>query len=509
MSGLRPFPPHMARTDSLSFRLAVYVTVSTTFAVVMAAAMFGFVRDLQKSHSQGLRALSERKDGAYQLMEDATATQGLLNAILRLKDPDEIEKALAQLEARNGALKAKLEGPVAAAHQAVTVASQTALEAMLLGDYAKANEVLLERVNPAQTSLLDALREDGRRKDEAEAALEAEHTRRTQEVLRWALAAAGLGLLGLAVYGWRFRRRVLARMGQTMEDLGAVTTQVTGFAGQVAEMSQTLSRDSCTQAASLEETSASLSQIGGLARTNLEQAGQAVSLAAESKSAADEGAARMAEMRAAMTEIEAASKAVAAIIKSIDEIAFQTNILALNAAVEAARAGEAGAGFAVVADEVRSLARRAADAARDTAARIQESTARSRRGAELGERVMAAFEEITSRSTRLDALVRQIDGAIREQDQGLAQVNTAIAQIDQLTQSGAAAAETGAAASAELRGQAERLAETVEQLRAVVGAVRLSESESAQAAVEAVADSVPALPERSERSSKPESFSFR
>lgn len=502
----------MARADSLSARLAVYVTISTLFSVVITAAMLGFVRDLQRGHADGLRALSERKDAAYGLMEETTATQGLLNAILRIKDPDELEAALAQLEARNGALKAKVAGPVREAHEAVLAASALSLEAMLVGDYAKANEVLLERVNPAHAALLEALRADGRAKDEAAAQNEATDRQHTERVLKWALAVAGVGLSGLALYGWRFRRRVLIGMGRTMEDLGAVTTQVTGYAGQVAEMSQTLSRDSCTQAASLEETSASLSQIGGLARTNLEQVGQAVALAAESKSAADEGAARMAEMQTAMAEIEAASKAVATIIKSIDEIAFQTNILALNAAVEAARAGEAGAGFAVVADEVRSLAKRAADAARDTAVRIQESTARSRRGAGLGERVMVAFGEITRRSTRLDELVRQIDGAIREQDQGLAQVNTAISQIDQLTQSGAAAAETGAAASAELRGQAERLAATVEQLRAVVGSVRgaaAPPTEPAGEPEEGGAKAAPALPERSVRSAQAESRSFR
>jgi methyl-accepting chemotaxis protein/methyl-accepting chemotaxis protein-1 (serine sensor receptor) len=173
-------------------------------------------------------------------------------------------------------------------------------------------------------------------------------------------------------------------------------------------------------------------------------------------------------MIAAMTSIQESSQQVARIIKTIDEIAFQTNILALNAAVEAARAGEAGMGFAVVADEVRNLAQRSAQAAKDTASLIDTSIERSQLGGQKVGEVAASIAEITGSVAKVKGLVDEVSEASRQQQQGIDQVSKALAQMEKVTQTTAATAEEGAAASEALQAQANTSMKAIGTLEALV-----------------------------------------
>ena len=146
-------------------------------------------------------------------------------------------------------------------------------------------------------------------------------------------------------------------------------------ADAVAGASDDLSRRTEQQAATLEETAASLGEHhrdgeeGG--RIGAERA-RAVVAAADGD--AKTGAVVVKQAVEAMDAIAKSAQQITHIIGVIDEIAFQTNLLALNAGVEAARAGEAGRGFAVVASEVRALAQRSAEAAKEIKGLISAST---------------------------------------------------------------------------------------------------------------------------------------
>jgi methyl-accepting chemotaxis protein len=242
---------------------------------------------------------------------------------------------------------------------------------------------------------------------------------------------------------------------------------------------QKLSEAGSSQAASVEETSASMEEIRSMVKSNSENATTAKGLAREAFQAAGDGEREMTELSRAMDEIKASSDNIAKILKNIEEIAFQTNILALNAAVEAARAGEAGLGFAVVADEVRNLAQRASSAARETATSIEESLKRSRRGVDITSRVATGLQTIVGKARRVDELVEQIANACSEQSRGVEQVNSAMTQIDHVSQATASEADQSAAAAAQLNEQAKALRSAVDELIAFVDYSRAAAEEKA------------------------------
>ncbi len=251
--------------------------------------------------------------------------------------------------------------------------------------------------------------------------------------------------------------RMVARLGDLMIQMQSAAEQIAAGSVQVADGSQTLSQGATESAASLEQISASMTEMASQTSHNAQNADQANSLSQGSKNAATRGSKLMEDLVAAMGAINRSGEDIAKIIKVIDEIAFQTNLLALNAAVEAARAGQHGKGFAVVAEEVRNLAARSAKAAKETAELIENSAEKTRAGNEIVEKTEAALKGIVAGTTKVSDLVAEIAAASKEQSEGISQVNTGLGQIDQVTQQATANAEESAAAAEELSSQADQL----------------------------------------------------
>jgi methyl-accepting chemotaxis protein len=266
-------------------------------------------------------------------------------------------------------------------------------------------------------------------------------------------------------------RRDLRR---TILELTTGSEQVVAAAAQVSASAQALSQGASEQAASLEHTSASITEMASTTRGNADHAVASAGLMSEVERRVNEANAALGEMVTSMGSIHDSSRQVARIIRTIDEIAFQTNILALNAAVEAARAGEAGMGFAVVADEVRNLAQRSARAARDTATLIEASTEKAEAGNQNVERVAGSMSAITDSVLQVKRLIDEVSVASSQQAQGIDEVSRAISEMEMVTQTTAASAEESAAASEELNAQALSTTAVTARLTALVGHARWS-----------------------------------
>src|SRR5690606_32327716 len=219
------------------------------------------------------------------------------------------------------------------------------------------------------------------------------------------------------------------------------------------------------QAASLEETASSMTQLTTTVRHNADNADQANRLVLAASSIAAQGRRVVDDLVARMSSIKSSSHQVERIVGEIEDIAFQTNSLALNAAVEAARAGEHGRSFTVVAADVRSLAQRSAAAAKEIKAVIGESVLQIEDGSTLANEAGRTMTDIVSSVKRVTDIMGEISAASREQARGIEQVNVAVGRMDEMTQRNAALVEEAAAAAESLHAQAERLAQAVAAFR--------------------------------------------
>ncbi len=246
-------------------------------------------------------------------------------------------------------------------------------------------------------------------------------------------------------------------LNDVLGEILSSTNQVEVSASQAASASQNLAHGATEQAGSIEEISATASQISTQAKANSENAEKAKQLSFNAKVDAENGNEQIIEMVSAMDAIKDASKDIAKIIKVIQDIAFQTNLLALNAAVEAARAGVHGKGFAVVAEEVRNLASRSSKAAKETTALIDNSLSKIEDGVTIAASTKEALSKIVNSVMDTVSLVETIADASEKQTSAIYQMEQGIEQISRVTLSNTATAEESASTSQEIAAQTQLL----------------------------------------------------
>lgn len=382
---------------------------------------------------------------------------------------DEITALVAELGKRDlgEKLGPLLENYAEARKAYVSEGLVPAREALLAGEFDKANLILLQKVNPAYTKAAGLARDlqGGLKKmarDEYASAQERYVLIRTTAVAgtlvalmivaaaAWNLLVAIAGPLArviahfdrmaegnltdwIDITGRDEAGRVLTQLAAMQVHLKVMLDEIQAAARVIDEQSarvewQTASvvdqseqqRDRAANiAAATEEFSQSVRQVA-------DDAGHAASAASHAQVQIADAQANMTRSSVAtgqvvdavrssartITDLNQAVAKIGDISQVIKDIADQTNLLALNAAIEAARAGEMGRGFAVVADEVRKLAERTSASTADITVTVAE------------------IRQVA------DSAVSSMNHAVTEVAQGIGMIKESVEGLSRITETG-------------------------------------------------------------------------
>lgn len=454
----------------ISRKLLVLLACSVLIVIAAAATVWWFASHYIVKSDAWTAELSANSDAISLLTHNVADVQSDVQQLLRTTDIDALEKLLSQSEAAAKQVQQYIrdnikDEKVETAFATLLAKNTKVKDACLRGQNALALQIFIEESTTSFEHLLEILTKyqdaEKKRITTQTKAFRAE----TEKQGVFVLLACAAGYLLFLLFGWRIRATIIQGLQGTSVALLETVRTTRGAVDEIASLSQELAEGSSEGAASVEETTASMGEMGSMLKSTAENAEAARLDGCDARDAAEKGEAQIQRMTAAMDEIKASSDAVQKIVKVIDEIAFQTNLLALNAAVEAARAGEAGLGFAVVAEEVRNLAQRSASSARETADKIGDSIQKATAGVQISREVAQTFQTITDKIRKIDTVVGEIATATREQTQGIGQIDLAMNEIDKVTQSTAASAEETAAAAETLKEQSNKLETAVHALQ--------------------------------------------
>jgi methyl-accepting chemotaxis protein WspA len=415
---------------SIRVRLLAFAAAAIGMAAAIALAGALLVRWTHEGDSHLTTEVTASLGRAHAALDHLVSAQVALQALLRLKDADEIEAGLKRYEAAQRDAAARFSGlppEVQAPFARLDETGRAVINDVLVGSNASALQQFVERYNPRLEEIVSALRRYTVAVEHAASVKIDQRDEVTARTLARAAGAIGVFIVLLAVFAWRFQRAITQPLGQVVaatevmsrgdftqrmaldrrDEFGLLGSRFNQMATDLTTLVHGVQQSSVLMASAINEVAATAKEqettANEIAATTTEIGATAREISATSKDLAqtiagvDEGArqavmladqgreglTRMNETMRRVTEaaggintrlavLNEKAEAIGSVVTTIAKVADQTNLLSLNAAIEAEKAGEHGRGFAVVATEIRRLADQTAMATVDIGQLVKE-----------------------------------------------------------------------------------------------------------------------------------------